>query len=392
MKRDYKFNVIDLPNFPPLMEIIDPPYFQEDLYELIGSKGFVATFIFREGTETLNRYGYSITGQIFYAKGVKEKIEASIKDGKDYADEYLKVKVILPRLDQAEIDDIKYKGFPIEHIQSINFVPYKREPEIKSNLKVVPNVIKIPVSKTNFNVDEEVFYQNIILRKLSSETELIQEEKAQFIGSILAMNQNQIDQELLISLGYTIEKASDDRRIWYHYYKTKKKRNILSKEEVNNCKNVEFEDLLEKINLLIKELVKGHKPGEAISISNEQIIAIIQSLKNFHPRVLIPTKRQIWWDTKSYLHIVLRHVKDFQIGKLNECKTPFPYAFEELELLIRKVIESVIGEIEAHFEIQKIPSNFYRVGKMSIPYNEDFYSLHIREDGLLENFHIVEED
>jgi hypothetical protein len=388
MKRNYKLSITDLPILSHIIEINDPPYYPEDLYEIIGTNGFVVTFIFRQGTDSEKRYGNSITCSIFYPKGVREQIKKSICENTFYKDQQIRVNLILPRLPQSDKEELKYNGFPIDHVQSMDYVPYKNEAETVSDLKIV---IKIPISKTDFDVDEDVFTQNVLLRKLRLGTELIPEEKAHLIGSILAMDQNQFDPELLSVLGYTIETAGTDRRIWFHYYQTKKRRKTLSEGDVQKLKDVESEDLFDKVVLLEREIASGHEPGEIVSFSNDQLTIIMNSLKNFHPHVLIPIRRQIWWNTKSYLHIVLRHIRDLQIGKLNQRKTPFPYAFEELRLLIEKVIDSVIGEIKTHFDTKKTPGPFFRSGKMCVLYNEDYYSFHINEDGLLENIHIVED-
>ena len=264
MKREYKLNIADFPIF--MVEINDPPYYSEDLYELIGSKGYVVTFTFRQDTDTAKRYGESITGSIFYPKGTKQQIEKCIKENALYADTNVRLSIILPRLNQLDIDELKYKGFPIDHIQYLHFVPFEREPETESGLKVVPNIIKIPVSTANFNVDHEIFIQNVIFRKLKQGTELIPEEKAYLVGSILAMDQNQIDPDLLTVLGYTTDSAGNDRRIWYHYYQTKRRRRILSEIEVQKLKKVEDEDISDKMTLLARELATGHVPGEALTL------------------------------------------------------------------------------------------------------------------------------
>ena len=104
MKREYKLNIADFPIF--MVEINDPPYYSEDLYELIGSKGYVVTFTFRQDTDTAKRYGESITGSIFYPKGTEQQIEKCIKENALYADTNVRLSIILPRLNQLDIDEL----------------------------------------------------------------------------------------------------------------------------------------------------------------------------------------------------------------------------------------------------------------------------------------------
>jgi hypothetical protein len=390
MIKDYKSHKIELPGFP-FIEINDPPYFQEDLYEIIGSKDYVATFVFLAGSDSQKKYGESITGPIFYPKGAREEIEKCIHVQTPYPDLFVRVNIVLPSF-KAEISEyLKYNGFPISDIQAIVFslnsskALYK-EPGIKS----VPNIINVPLPK-DFKIDYDNLVQNFALKRLRSGTVLIPEEKAEFVGSILACDNNKIDLKILQELGYTVESASEDTRIWHHFYLAKKRKNKLSENEVEKLRNYEEIDLMQKGILLMKEMISGLEPGEIISASDFHAKSIVESLKKFRPKVIIPIKRQIWWDTKSYLHIVLRHVKDLQFGRIHKRKTPFPYDFKELELLIQKVLDSIIEEIKTHFEGEKRAGTFYRTGKMSVYYNGDYYSLRISPDGLLETIYVVEE-
>jgi tRNA U54 and U55 pseudouridine synthase Pus10 len=58
---------------------------------------------------------------------------------------------------------------------------------------------------------------------------------------------------------------------------------------------------------------------------------------------------QIFWDIDSYLNIVMRHVKQLQIGRFKN-KSPFPYKFEDLQNLIEKVLGKIEDEIKRHFD------------------------------------------
>ena len=63
----------------------------------------------------------------------------------------------------------------------------------------------------------------------------------------------------------------------------------------------------------------------------------MSSMSKFEPGILLYGGKQIFWDIDSYLHIVLRHVKQLQIGHFKN-KSSFPYKFEDLGNLIEKVL------------------------------------------------------
>jgi len=98
-------------------------------------------------------------------------------------------------------------------------------------------------------------------------------------------------------------------------------------------------------------------------------------------------KKQIYWDVDSYLHIVMRHVKDYQVGNFKK-KTPFSYKVGDLKTLIEKVIQRVEDEIRIHFS-NNPDSEFSRHGNWAVEFNGDHYNLKIDTKGRLVQFHSV---
>ena len=115
----------------------------------------------------------------------------------------------------------------------------------------------------------------------------------------------------------------------------------------------------------------------------------MSSLSEFEPSILLYGKRQIFWDVASYLHIVLRHVRQLQIGHFKH-KTPFPYKCEDVQNLIEKVLGTIEGEIKRHFE-EKLGRDFKKVGRMSVLFNGDYYCLQIDKDGRLVTLYVNKE-
>lgn len=114
---------------------------------------------------------------------------------------------------------------------------------------------------------------------------------------------------------------------------------------------------------------------------------IMSSMSKFEPTILLYGKKQIFWDIDSYLHIVMRHVKQLQIGRFKN-KSPFPYKFEDLQNLIEKVLGKIEDEIKRHFD-EKPGKEFKRVGKMSVLFNCDYYCLQIDSEGRLVNLYVT---
>ncbi|WP_135622237.1 hypothetical protein [Solemya pervernicosa gill symbiont] len=113
----------------------------------------------------------------------------------------------------------------------------------------------------------------------------------------------------------------------------------------------------------MKELSKAGISNKYNSSDNCTIAAVLESSKGFYPSVLLHGKLQVYWDIDSYVHIALRHVKDYQVGGLRE-KTPFPYKSSDLKSLIEKVLQRVELEIKEYLESGQT-TDFTRHGKMA---------------------------
>lgn len=356
---------------------------QEDLFSFVGKEQFMCTFGFKPDSDSLAKFGQTITGVIFYSK---DELEADASDCKSNQPT-IRIVSPMPDLNQAVREDLKYGGFLITDIAYLCFSPYKQtEEHHESGEKKVPNIICIPY-EDDPKVDVDKLYQNYLTTKNNAGDELIPYEKEEFVGITLAINNGRIDKRLLSYFGFDIDKMKDYRNIWYHYYKTKERRKTITEEEKSNFADIKFIRTTESFLKLFSEIKKSGVHPDEISRSKPVIQTIISSLSDFEPGILLHGKKQIFWDVDSYLHIVMRHIKQLQIGHFKN-KTPIPYKFEDLETLIEKVLGTVGDEIERHFQ-ERPGKDFRRNGKMSILFNGDYYCLHIDNHGRLVTLYVI---
>ena len=248
------------------------------------------------------------------------------------------------------------------------------------------NIIYIEY-KDDFNVDADKLYQNLIISKINGKTELIPYEKEKFIGITLGINDGHIDSRLLTFLGFDLKNVQSSLNIWYHIYKTKERRGKISEDEKTKLKDIEFIRQSHNIMKLFSEIKKCNIKSDELSKERVILESIMTSLSKFEPNILLYGKKQVFWDIDSYLHIVMRHAKQFQIGHFKS-KTPFPYKFEDLETLIEQVLSSIDDEVKRHFA-ENTGKDFKRVGKMSVLFNGDYYSMQIDRGGRLVNFYVT---
>jgi hypothetical protein len=238
-------------------------------------------------------------------------------------------------------------------------------------------------------MDVDIMQQNYLASKLNSGNKLIQYEKEQLVGITLAFNGGSIDSRILKHLGFCENDIKNNLNIWKQLYQVKERRGQLTEIDIKNYSEVKSSLSSQKILKLVKELsfsLSGVKKFEDESKINA-IKEVYKSIENFSPTILLHGEFQVYWDVDSYIHIALRHVKEYQVGNY-ENKTPFPYKVDDLKSLIEKVIQQVEEELEQHLS-QEPDTDFARHGKMAIFYNGDHYHIRINAEGRLTQFHVA---
>lgn len=365
----------------------DDQYHYQELYQLIGKNQFVTTFELKIDSEAYNEYGCSVLGVIHYDKKELNELENACNSGMLVTNN--KVRIDTPPSEKMDINKkkrLKYQGVDIQDIERISYFPFSREIEkYDTGEKKIPNIIEIEADLDG--IDADVLNQNYLVMKHNRGTKLIQYEKEQLVGITLAFNNGSIDSRILNEFGFTEENIKSNYNIWVNYYKVKENRKQLTEADQKNYSEINNILFLEKFTKVIKELNIAD-----ISKSSSETIApvlneIVTVVKDFSPSILLHGENQVYWDVDSYIHITLRHLKDFQLGSF-KTKTHFSYKAKDLESLIKQVLGTISTEIEHYFHLNEI-RDFTRHGKMAIVYNGDHYHTRINRQGKLIQFHMA---
>jgi hypothetical protein len=370
----------------PCIEVYGGQFHYQDLYEIIGCNHYMTTFQLKADSESYEEFGPTVLGIIHYDSKSLKALESSLVNGTEIAETRV-------RIDSADRDhalqqkcDLKYHGLKIADIGHIAFFPYKKESKkYETGEKKVPDVVEIKSDCSGVDVD--MLNQNYLASKINSGTKLIQYEKEHFIGIMLGLNEGCIDSRILKHLGFDEDDFKKNLYIWNQMYQVKERRGQLSAVDEKDYREIKSILSLEKMLKGVKELALSginSWEGESTKIILREIF---ESINAFTPSILLHGKNQVFWDIDSYIHIALRHVKDYQVGNYKN-KTPFSYKPKDLESLIEKVLWQVADELKQHLS-QESGNDFTRHGKMAIFYNGDHYHLHINGEGRLIQFHMV---
>jgi len=371
----------------PSIEVFGDAFHYQDLYEIVGRDQYMTTFTLRSGSESYSKYGESVLGVIFYDHKKLNDIYKALENSTEINQSIIKIDSFERDLTVEKKKHLKYKiGINIFDIKSISFFPHKREVELhETGEKKIPNIVNVEVDFDNFDID--ILCQNYLVSKLNSNVELILFEKEQLIGITLGINNGRIDSKILAHLGFNEEDLKTNLNIWFHLYKLKERRGQLTETDKTNF--VEVNDILttKKLIKLYQEINASGLRKNNIEDNKEAFSNICQTVEDFNPSILLHEKKQVYWDVESYIHITLRHIKNYQIGDFKQ-KTPLPYKATDLKSLIEKVLTCVEDELKHHLS-ENTGKNFKRHGSMGIMFNGDHYNLDIEPNGRLVQFHTV---
>lgn len=386
MRNNYR--IIDYSDLGlPSVEVFGAEFHYQDLYEIVGKSQFMTTFQLLKGSQSHCGFGGSVLGVIFYDRKALDSLEASLHTGQEISKKRIRIDSPERQLSDKKKGDLKYQGINVEDIESISFLPYRNVSErYETGEKKVPGIIEIEVDCSG--LDADILNQNYLVSKHSSGVKLSHYEKEELIGITLAFNNGSIDSRVLAEFDFTKEDLKTNLNIWKSLYKVKERRNLLTKVDKINFSEIKSILAMERFNKVIKELSRVGIADHFESSNKSVFKSIFEAVEAFSPSIILHGKNQVYWDIDSYIHITLRHLKDYQLGVFKQ-KTPFPYKANDLKSLIEKVLYRVKSEIEMYLASSR-PDDFTRHGKMAVSYNGDHYHLRINPKGRLVQLHMVE--
>lgn len=382
-----QYEIIDYSAFGlPSVDVYGDQFNYMDLYELVGKNQFMTTFTLKFKSNSYTLYGHSVLGTIYYDKKSLEILENNSEIDESVIEKKIRIDCPPRNISEAKRMDLKYSGIDIVDINNISFLAYSQGIErYETGEKKIPNIINVEVDLDN--IDPDKLNRYYLLQKHNSGTELIQFEKEQLIGILLAFNDGTIDSRILKTFGFTLQDIENNLNVWVQIYKVKERKKQLTEFDKKNYEECTTTLRIERMVTVLKELKQANIFNSSKSLDISIFKKIFDLMDDFSPSILMHGKKQVYWDFDSYIHIMIRHFQDFQIGDFKS-KTPFPYKSSDLKSLIEKVIGKIQTEIKQYL-LSNPSTDFKRVGKMAVVFHGDHYHLRINSEGKLIQFHSV---
>lgn len=370
----------------------NPEYTQESIYDEIGRVNATAIISLKPGTEEYEKYGHEMVGTFLYSNRERGEMVKIIKESNGESKTHGKIRFKYndeEGVDSDHIIELRRFGISTESIARLYFLnpPYAKDAYAEEGIKEIPHQITIP-----FEPGPPSEYVGMMTglysRKRKDGWSFLNEEIAEYVGLEMLYKDNSAE-ELIAEYDLRNKPEVMERVEYYHlrakYWLNKK---ALTQEELKRCEVLSRKDWTSVFDCFKAEAGEIVDDPQKFFLDNVDLAveAVWQSHK-FSEGRLVQSEPPIWWDAKSYAHIMFRHGFEFDNEFDKRTKTRFQYERKEAVRVIEIVCDMVHDEFKAHEgEV------FYREGLRAVEYNGNHYCLRIEKSGRLMQFYPYEKE
>jgi hypothetical protein len=362
-------------------------YFIEELYKLTGRDDKVAVVDFIEGSENHKEYGKSITVVLIYNQFEREKMEIAFREGK-LEQTHGKVRVKL--LTGAEFsDDQKWKlqkeGINSQDIKSV-FSGWVHENLFYEEKTRSLNILEIPLHVKPKGGDYKWMY-GFKKRLVRDGVGLHPHEREWYLAMKFFFEEKELSGEELAEIRPNRVLRPE---IELKYLEIKLECEVISPEEVTKYESLLRDSVIQNYEVLKREINSAGLGMKKLAQQNPKLLRfLIEGTTHYIPeRLNVMGKRAIYLNWKGFLHVFLRHVKEFEIGEQSKEKTKFLWTPDKITIVMKNVINSINKDIQEFWE-QNPDQRFSKYGQQALYFEGDYYTFHIEVDGNVSTFHMT---
>ena len=360
----------------------------EELYSMYGQYDKFITLEFHFKSESYSIFGKSIMGTFKYDQEERDCLEEILKS-KCIPRSTKKVKFspsLLHNLTDEQNTILDRDGILCSDINLIlSFNSPVNNLYSHTGKKTLPDKIPIKISMSEKEGTELMF--GLYKSKMSSGYELTYFEKDEYYGMLAYFHSNKLadNEKEMIFIKDSDEMSPSIRE---NFLATKWKIEGINEDEKQEINSLWKNKIDFNREILQKEVQRADVKWGTIPL--DKLMKLLAVAGSFKEEILLIGKKPIWWEIERFLHIVIRHASDLQIGKY-ENKTEFQYKYQNIKELIKNVLNSVEKDIENEFK-QNPNRNYNRRGKRAVYYNGNYYRIEIEVSGKLLTFHPYNDD
>lgn len=379
-------NKVFLESFGISSHSSDNGFTKERIYEYAGKEDRVMTAYFVKDSESYNNFGKCVTGEAQYTEKERIEIEKAIEQNLNGTYGYIKLKHLVGKQSVEQKELLLSQGFNSKDIYQLDVAPLltpENTYHSKENRKI--KTLEIPI-EPDTAINELNFMFESLLHFVNDGMKLTPQENSDFLALKLVLYPYSLT-EAEKQIVFDKEGKIHNNDVIRSYLLFKFKLGKYKPDYVEAQRNLNCIDLSNKINSLDYLLKRmGSSIKKILDTKNKIGFHIIDKTLSFKEiRLNSIGKYPIYLDFNGYLHICLRHVREWQINDFFKLKTEFQLNENDLLPTLRKVVDNVNDDYQSRKN--KDENLVYRIfGRNSVYVNGDYYSLKIEESGNVVNF------
>lgn len=359
----------------------------QNIFIQVGQFDRYAIFDFYYGSDAYLKYGQTVYGYIIYTPSQRALLKHEIESGNiGSADGLILLDGALQ--DSRKNQQLRYEGFmakDVIHLSTLNTGQISNQYE-NNSLKEIPNTIKIEFNASGANTEKMELM--MFRQRIADNIPLISYENQKYMSLILLLEPENITME--DKTKYLIDPKTG---LFFNDVTITLLRGIINfdKQEqpyrsiLNNALKVRR---IERMNYICKHLGISIKHIDNLKNKNHEAWSeLMRVIYCFEPATLTlwGWKNHVYWDFERFIHIYLRHYKNFFIIESSKGQgTAFQYKFKDIRRIVEIVLKANKDNIEARLSSGK---SFHIQNNNGYYYNGNYYSLKIEADGKLVQFH-----
>ena len=360
------------------------PFTIEEIYKLAGRDDKVAVVDFIIYSESSKTYALNITVVFVYDQFEREGLEKAFREENETkTNGKVKARYLTgDKLTAEQINLLLKEGVNSEDIRSL-FVGRGHENVFHEEKVRTIKTMQIPVEREAKGGDFDWMYgfkKSLVKKGIG----LHPDDREWYLAMKKFYNEAELTKEETSEI---YENGVMRPKIEIKYLEIKLEKEIISEEEKKKFDLLLNDSLKENFKILKKEINSAGLSLDRLAKENFPLYKhLIQGIGRYIPHKLnVSGKKPVYLDWKGYLHIFLRHVKEFEIGEQSKGKTKFLLHPKDVIMVMGNVIKSVDNEIQEFWKANP-DQRFGRYRNRTLFFEGDYYTFHVEADGRLSTF------
>ena len=370
-----------------MFEYITENITQGRLYEFAGRTDDVCTLDLREGSEVFDLFGPKVTVEFVYTQEERRILEAELTSLDNVPNVKAKGLVFLFGKGKDKADYLLSTGIPIKDIVSAFVLHYTPDNNtFGNNEKRSLKITEVPFKAYGGGRDIGWMY-GFMCRKKKDGIGFMPDDEDRYTAYRFILDRDKMSEEERYKV-FDKDGHIAMTNVGYHYLKWGEEAGFLGEKDKEILGELKRRRTHERLGILKEELKKA---GISFNLFRgnykEQAMFFLKRIFTFHDKSFnILGKHPLYMDYRSFVHIYMRHVDDFNMGEQLAQKDKFQLYEKDVMYMIDHVMHELEKDYQ-QFRDANPDKKYKRTGDKAFYCLGDYYEVFVDKDGRLESFY-----